>query len=151
MNQVGGRYGETVIFCMGAINTEAGRTRDGGQVRKGNSKTEQRVLPWLGQRTFMEYHKTSRTWLIRDQIISIFVLLGKSAKGTVAIRMYIMGINLSGLLMIHDVSIMEFWRCREEKGGRKRKVRYGSGFKVFKIIMLIVLQGRHLTCLNISF
>lgn len=68
----------------------------------------------------MEYHKTRRRWLIGDEIIFILVLLGKSAKGTVTTRMYIMDINLSDLLMVREVSvqyheILEMQRREEEK------------------------------------
>lgn len=68
----------------------------------------------------MEYPITTRTWLIGGEIIFIFVLLGKSAKGTVNIRMYITAIKPSGLLMIHEVSvqyheILEMQRREEEK------------------------------------
>lgn len=69
----------------------------------------------------MEYHK-ARTWLIGDEIIFILVLLGKSAKGTVTIRMYIMDINLSDLLMVHKVSVQYHETLEmQRKEGRKKK------------------------------
>lgn len=71
----------------------------------------------------MEYHKTSRTWLIRDKIIFIFVLLGKSAKETLTTRMYIVVINLSGLLRFHEVSAQyhEILEMQRRQGRKKKK------------------------------
>lgn len=59
------------------------------------------------------------------------ISVGKCPKGSVAIRIYITDVNLMVLMMIREVCVkerVEFWSCREEKGGRKRKMRKGFWF-----------------------